>query len=488
MMARGYSLLWLLIFIASSSFLTWSFLSQPKPNGTAKDGRNQIGNYFGKILVNPRPPPPAPSAPTKIKTPAETKKQTKTAPVINESFVVSVFKNEGRVKISWTTNVPADGQVEYGISVNYGSKSELQTLFTTTHVFELGNLAPETTYHFRMLSRDKGGNLGSSRDYTFRTEPANPVAPPPPTPTPPASRIESGVTKKVMVINFDPLVASSNGRRLHEERGWQNPVALEQNYINDIRQASGGYVNYQITNRQDVDGFPAKTDGYLYDYGAYITCLSNHSSCHQPEMADYLKILIDFDVCGKRNRGEIDELWIWGGPEFGYYESRLAGPAAFWYNAPALGGSSCNKQLPIMGFSYERGVSEMIEDLGHRTESVMRQVYGSWEAQPTHAWNRFSLLDKDRPGEAACGNIHFGPNSTADYDWSNTRSVSSSCEDWLNYPNLSGAKEQFNCSRWGCDGYGFKKWWFNHLPRYAGKTDGKWNNWWRYVLDYEGSQ
>lgn len=356
MMARGYSLLWLIIFIASSSFLVWSFLASPEPNGSWQNTNNQGGNYFGKILANFKPAPPA--------------------------------------------------QKE----------------------------------------------------------------------------------KKVMIVNFDPLVVSAGGKRLHEERGWQNPVALEQTYINDVRQASGGYVNYQISDRQDVDGFPAKTDGYFYDYGAYIACLSNHSSCHQPEMADYLKILTDFDVCGKRNRGEIDEIWIWGGPEFGFWESALAGPNGFWYNSSPLAGSNCQKQLPIMGFSYERGVSEMLEDLGHRTESVMRQVYGSWEAQPTHAWNRFSLLDKDRPGEAACGNIHFGPNSTSDYDWSNTRSVSSSCEDWLNYPILTGAKEQLNCSRWGCGGYGFKKWWFNHLPRYTGKTDGKWNNWWRYILDYEDSQ
>jgi hypothetical protein len=37
-------------------------------------------------------------------------------------------------------------------------------------------------------------------------------------------------------------------------------------------------------------------------------------------------------------RGEIDEIWLFGGPYFGFYESRMAGPGAFWCNAPPLPG------------------------------------------------------------------------------------------------------------------------------------------------------
>ena len=138
-----------------------------------------------------------------------------------------------------------------------------------------------------------------------------------------------------------------------------------------------------------------------------------------------------------------------------------------------------------MGFNYERGVPEMVEDLGHRVEGTMRYVYGSWEANSAHAWNRFTLYDKIASQNAACGNIHYAPNSQSDYDWSNQTIVSSNCEDWLNYPNLTGTKQSFNCSPWNCNGYDYKKYWLSHLPQFAGQTNDKWNNWWSYIADYE---
>lgn len=178
-----------------------------------------------------------------------------------------------------------------------------------------------------------------------------------------------------------------------------------------------------------------------------------------------------------------------GGPYFGFYESRLTGPEAFWYNAPILEGTTCQKQLPIMGFSYARGVPEMIENFGHRTESVLKHLYLGWEPNESTLWNTFTLKNRDVPFLARCGNIHYAPNSLSDYDWANTTTVASACEDWINFPALTGTTQQFNCERYGCQysGYGFKKWWFSHLPKAPGRTDGKLNNWWRYIVDYEGS-
>ncbi|MBN1351124.1 T9SS type A sorting domain-containing protein [candidate division KSB1 bacterium] len=31
------------------------------------------------------------------------------------------------------------------------------------------------------------------------------------------------------------------------------------------------------------------------------------------------------------------------------------------------------------------------------------------------------------------------------------------------------------------------RWWFRHLPRYTGITDGVLNNWWHYIVDYNGA-
>lgn len=277
-------------------------------------------------------------------------------------------------------------------------------------------------------------------------------------------------TVKVMVLDFHP---DDIRNRYH----WNDPVTLENQYISDVTNVSGGKVKYQIAQRQTINDYPAKEDGFDYTTDSYKTCWeTNRSSCHQLDWANYLKILNDYDVCGRVNRNEIDELWLWGGPYFGYYEAIMTGPGAFWTNGGPLTGSSCQRKLNIMGFNYERGVSEMLEDLGHRVEGTMKQVYGSWTARDfSHDWNKFTALEKDSPGKAGCGNVHYGPNSTSDYEWNNPRAVASNCEDWLNYPNLTGATQSFGCERWECDGYKYLKWWLNHLP----------SSWWKYIAGYD---
>ena len=67
-------------------------------------------------------------------------------------------------------------------------------------------------------------------------------------------------------------------------------------------------------------------------------------------------------------------------------------------------------------------------------------------------------------------------------DHENTRTVPSSCDDFLNYPNLTGSFKDINCLAWGCNELGYLKWWLEHLPHADGLTEGKSNNWWRYVV------
>lgn len=332
-----------------------------------------------------------------------------------------------------------------------------------------------------------------------------------------STRLPIPVTKKVMVLNFNPTIESQGNKKVTEVKNWNDPKRLtEMQFLSLIKGASNNFVNYQIVNWQDVDRIPVKKDGFQYTDERYLQCTQeseaciaqyridrnatkltqciNASVCHFPDSVDYLKILDDFDVCEKRNANEIDELWLWGGPYYGLWESTLTGPNAFFYNSPPTTGSSCQKQLPIMGYNFEREIGVMLENYGHRVESVMKHVYGSWQPNENHAWNKFTLLNKDAPGKAGCGNMHFTPASVYDYDWWNTATVKSNCDDWFNYPNLTGTSKDLNCNAWpdGCDqalnpsGIMYKLWWFSHLPHYTGiAPDGKLNNWWAYVLDYE---
>ncbi len=293
---------------------------------------------------------------------------------------------------------------------------------------------------------------------------------------------------KVLMIVHDPVIPAKGNRPLHKAFGWNDPDELAREYIADVREASGGMVRYEVAKRLVVDGFPTKADGFRYDADGYVRAWDERAF-HQPDGVDYRRLIEEFGVIDLVEKGAIDEVWLFGAPYFGYYESLMVGDGAYWCNSPPLEGIRCKRRFVVMGFNYERGVGEMLEDLGHRTESILTHVYGSWDPEETHAWNRFTLHDKALPGRAACGNVHFAPNSPSDYEWGDRRFVQSTCDAWYGYPDVSGEPRWVNGEEWG-DGdiRAHHKWWFDHLPRAPGKADGKWNNWWRYVIDLNGPE
>ncbi|HUM69867.1 MAG TPA: hypothetical protein PLK31_13600, partial [Chloroflexota bacterium] len=202
----------------------------------------------------------------------------------------------------------------------------------------------------------------------------------------------------------------------------------------------------------------------------------------QPDAVDYGRILSEFHIIDRINNDQIDEVWLFGFPYAGYYESIMVGPGAYWCNAPPLENRSANRRFVIMGFNYERGVGEMLENLGHRTESIMQHVYRGLRGQ-ANLWERFTRHHKTHPGQAECGNVHFAPNSERDYDWGNLRSVPSRCDAWLHFPDLSSAPRLVNCREWGNgDIRQHHLWWMRHLPHVAGVTDGVSHNWWEYII------
>ena len=74
-----------------------------------------------------------------------------------------------RATISWITDNPATGQVEYGTTNTYGSTTPIDESLTTSHSTTLTGLAPNTTYHFKVTSKDASGNEVASQDQTFTT-------------------------------------------------------------------------------------------------------------------------------------------------------------------------------------------------------------------------------------------------------------------------------------------------------------------------------
>ncbi len=86
------------------------------------------------------------------------------------SFIRASNIGTSTARISWATNERATGQVEYGTTTAYGQTTPLITSLTFNHPTRLSGLTPNTTYHYRVRSKDAAGNLTTSADYTFKTK------------------------------------------------------------------------------------------------------------------------------------------------------------------------------------------------------------------------------------------------------------------------------------------------------------------------------
>ena len=292
------------------------------------------------------------------------------------------------------------------------------------------------------------------------------------------------VERKVLSICFDPAVPSQQGKPLSTVLGWNDVHSLMAGYIADLKECSYGYANFTVVEHIEVDGMPTKADGFAYKPDDFVRHWKARDGFHQPDLVDYHRILRDYDIVAQVNSGRIDEVWLWGFPYAGYYESIMAGPGAFWCNAPALKETDhAQRRFVIMGYNYQRGVGEMLENLGHRAESMLRHVFRNKRGAANH-WERFARYDQTHPGAAEVGIMHFAPNSVRDYDWGNKTRVASSCDDWLNYPNLTGAQRTVDCKDWGDgDTRLHHLWWYRRLPHVSGVSGGISNNWWQYIID-----
>lgn len=353
------------------------------------------------------------------------------------------------------------------------------------------------------------------------------IHPPKPAPqpaTPPAPKPANGITgeplvplaPRVLVIVYDPLVDPLENLRLTEwgvkNRGWTRVDDLLAGYIKDIDECSGGLVKYNVVQRIDVDGFPLRLNGKRFTATEYLDLYTvNQSKYKEPDdRFDYNDAIKEFNLLARVNNNEIDEVWLFTYPFSGTYESVMCGTNAFWCNGPVIENTP-GRRFAVMGFSYERGVGEMEEDLGHRMENIMAKVYNApdflgWtyaydrsktpfvKLEPTkydavkfaetNLFAKFLLYDRIAPGNAQCGNVHYAPNSQKDYEWGNMTPVVTYADDWLTFPNLPRTQKMQNANSWGNgDIRGHHRWWFSRFPKVAGRQNGIRLNWWSYICN-----
>jgi hypothetical protein len=308
--------------------------------------------------------------------------------------------------------------------------------------------------------------------------------------SPPSVAMESPLTVNVLVLNFDPLVPSKGNHRLHAALGFNDPQPLANSLVQSIATTSGGFINYNIAQWQDVDAIPAKVDGFSYTPDEYVENWQSGGPWHEPDLADYPQMLAQYPGLSEAiDNHEIDEVWVFGAPYFGYYESAMAGPRSFYINGGVYPDYPTSRPFAIMGFNYERQLDAMLHSLGHRAESAMEHFFGGWNiTNPETLWDKYTAnIGQTAVGPHGIGSIHYPANGVIDYDYSSALVVPSTAPDWLNYPNLTGAVEDISSAGWGGTEQGYMEYWYSHLPRAEGIHDGEHqlNNWWKYIYDFD---
>lgn len=140
------------------ALVTKDFDGNPRPmdgdnNGIAK---TDIGayEYTGAYI----PPPPD------------------TTPPVITGITASNITSTSAI-ITWSTDEAADSRVEYGTTIPYVSSASNPTP-VTSHSITLTGLSPNTTYNYRVISKDMALNTATSGNFTFITSIVSDTTPP----------------------------------------------------------------------------------------------------------------------------------------------------------------------------------------------------------------------------------------------------------------------------------------------------------------------
>ncbi len=120
--------------------------------------------------------------------------------------------------ITWTTDVSATSQVEYGTTTSYGALTTLNSTLVTSHSVTLSGLASGTLCHYRVHSQDASGVESISTDFAFVTNSTTDITPPTVTMTAPTNgstvsgtiTVSANATDNVSVAQVQFLLDGAN--------------------------------------------------------------------------------------------------------------------------------------------------------------------------------------------------------------------------------------------------------------------------------------
>jgi len=77
------------------------------------------------------------------------------------------YQEDSRVIISWVTNKPTSGEIEYWASDRSDKRTISSDDLTPIHIFDIAGVDVDKLYHYRVVSKDTNGNQVTSEEGTF---------------------------------------------------------------------------------------------------------------------------------------------------------------------------------------------------------------------------------------------------------------------------------------------------------------------------------
>lgn len=327
----------------------------------------------------------------------------------------------------------------------------------------------------------------------------------------------------VLVISIDPIITNpvqNRRQKASEYLGFSLNTSVN-TLKKEMQDGTNGYLNINIvdvinlnefptynkyssmTESQFLRLFPSDSCGQGEWYGWWSRNASQGiipSALNSDFYFDYNYLISKCNLVQMKNQGKFDMVWVFGIDPLSMYETAMVGNHPFWINGTPVTADCEN--FVIAGLTFSR-VDGAIESLCHFFESMMNYTYGVSDTQynsvlqfhdisELNSWEKFFLCKQRSPQSNhiyGVGQVHFSPNSTSDYDWSNMAPVQSYHREFLtNYPNIQANGETFSASEYlnsyDSEAESHHVWWMKHFPHFTGHDqDGYLQNWWDYVFD-----
>jgi hypothetical protein len=253
-------------------------------------------------------------------------------------------------EITWDTDEVSSSQVNYGLTISYGSTTVLEDTAprVTSHSVDLSGLSACTEYHYRVRSIDAASNESVSTDNTFTTtgcpspvpspspSPAPSVSPSPspspdPSPTPSSETSDTSTTH-----NFGPVANNAKPPQCNANPPSSAPsVSITSYGTNSVRlrwNSIDPVTHYGVYFRRNSDGA---------EYGATnIGNVSTYTIDNLNGQSSYTFEVFGINDCAPGPRGQVVSRVIRGG-------SVALAPLGVAEDAPAEVASTSGEAYPL---------------------------------------------------------------------------------------------------------------------------------------------